>query len=89
MNRYSLLVILSKSVDCSKVKIALISSSLFAETTESKTIENDKSKITLFSQTFKVPENKVLLIFFIFGLQAEILIFFSFDQSKCVAEIPS
>ena len=34
--------------------------------------ENEKNKDTLFSQTFKIEENKVASFFFIFGPGAEI-----------------
>ena len=41
----------------------------------------------LFSQTFEVPENKVHLFFFIFGLLAEILTFCAFYQFTYSAKI--
>ena len=40
---------------------------------------NEKSKTTLISENLKVPENKVVSFFFVFGLSAEILKIFDFD----------
>ena len=49
--------------------------------------KNEKSKTTLFSQTFEVPESKVPL-FFPFLRQAEILTIYAFGQSTRLAKIP-
>ena len=42
---------------------------------------NQKTKVTLLSQTLKVEENKVPVFFFIFGPGAEILAISSSDDS--------
>ena len=50
--------------------------------------KNEKSKTTLFSQTFEVPENKVPLFFFHFwppGRNIDILFFYQFIY---LAKIP-
>ena len=49
--------------------------------------KNEKSKTTLFSQTFEVAENKVPLFFFIFSLLAEILAIGAFYQYLHLAEV--
>ena len=47
----------------------------------------EKSKTTLFSQTFEFVESKVPLFFFIFGLHAEISTISAFGQYTHLAEI--
>ena len=51
--------------------------------------KNEKSKTTLFFQTYEVSESKVPLLFFLFGLQAKILTFCAFYDFIYLAKISS